>query len=143
MSFNPIKWSKKLKDAQRGFTLIEMLIVLLIIGIIVAVALPDFQKATAGAKEKVCQASAKTLEMQLLQYHFEHGEFPEPIKLESGVLVPEKVVELIQWLLANGYLRDDGSFTGDQFAFIIELTPDKGEATVRCPEVGGAGGGTP
>lgn len=46
---------KRLKN-QRGFTLIEMLIVMLIITVLIAIAIPNVSKQTSAVDEKGCKA---------------------------------------------------------------------------------------
>lgn len=48
--------------AERGFTLVEIMIVVLIIGILLAIAVPNFVKARESSRAKSCVANLKQIE---------------------------------------------------------------------------------
>jgi len=50
---------------QKGFTLIELMVVVVIIGILAAIALPNFLSMQDRAKESEVKANAHTLSLQL------------------------------------------------------------------------------
>src|SRR5688572_18270490 len=57
-----------------GFTLVEIMIVVAIIGIILAVALPAFMKSRAQARKQICIENLSQLESAKQQWSLEAGK---------------------------------------------------------------------
>ncbi len=65
---------------QQGFTLVEVMIVLVIIGIIAAIAVPKLTGFTVQAKEQACKANIKAIETAVAAYSAAHdGGFPQEL----------------------------------------------------------------
>lgn len=61
---------------MKGFTLIELLIVVAIIGILAAIAVPNFMNAMIRAKVSRSMSDQRTLENAILQYTLDHNDIP-------------------------------------------------------------------
>ncbi|MEW6238140.1 MAG: prepilin-type N-terminal cleavage/methylation domain-containing protein [Candidatus Omnitrophota bacterium] len=63
-------------NRKPGFTLIELLIVVAIIGILAAIAVPNFLNAQVRAKISRSMADQKTMETAILQYSLDANDNP-------------------------------------------------------------------
>ncbi len=62
--------------AQRGFTLIEMMIVVAIIAILASILVPNFVRARAQAQTAACEANLKEIATALELYQTDNDRYP-------------------------------------------------------------------
>ncbi|MFL6451774.1 MAG: type II secretion system protein [Bryobacteraceae bacterium] len=99
------------KGWQRGFTLIELMVVMAIISIIISIALPIYQKSLIRAKESVLRNNLFTIRSMIDEYTIDKQKAPESL----------------QELVSEGYLRQvpQDPMTGSDSTWhvIMEETP--------------------
>lgn len=73
---------------SRGFTLIELMIVMAIIAIMVAVAVPMYQKSVIRAKESVLRQNLFTLRTVIDEFTYDKAKAPQPLQdlVQEGYL---------------------------------------------------------
>ena len=88
---------------QHAFTLIELLVVVLIIGILAAVALPQYQKAVEKARWSQWFTTANALKREAALTFLEDGE---PINSGEDALLAERLADAFsggEWVGSNEY----------------------------------------
>ena len=60
--------------AKRGFTLVEILIVVVILGILAAIVIPQFTNASTEAKASSLKSDLQTVRSQIELYKIQHGD---------------------------------------------------------------------
>jgi general secretion pathway protein G len=89
---------------KRGFTLVEILIVVIILGILAAIVIPQFTNASEDARKSSLVSQLQTLRSQVELYKLEHRE---------------------------AYPTDDGLATGEwDWSLLTSKTDDTGDKTV-------------
>ena len=89
-SKNPIAMLRRAKSSsRRGFTLIELIIVMAIVSILMAIAVPQYQKSLRRTKETLLHSNLQTLRTVIDEYTFDKKKAPQTL----------------QDLVAEGYLR--------------------------------------
>ena len=86
------------KGRRRGFSLVEILIVVVILGILAAIAIPKFASASSVSRENALKENLRLFRTQIGVYRVQHGDvFP-------------------------GYPGDDSTQTATEAAFISQMT---------------------
>jgi len=60
--------------SRRGFTLIEILIVVIILGILAAIVIPQFSSASNDARKSSLASTAQTMRSQIALYRLQHND---------------------------------------------------------------------
>ena len=83
-------------SSRYGFTLVEILIVVVILGILAAIVIPSFANATEDSRKTAFAQELRIFRDAILLYEVDHGEMPPdggsgtvPSGLETYVNVPQ------------------------------------------------------
>jgi type II secretion system protein G len=84
-------------ESQLGFTLFELIIVLLILGILVALGLKAFRSAQLKARDRQRKSDLDNVADALELYYNDHGEYPQSTPLAGGQVDPGATCSVAAW----------------------------------------------
>ncbi len=115
-----------MQKKNKGFTLIEMLVVVLIIGILAGIALPQYQMAVTKAKVASILPLMRRWKDALAEYKLQHGDYVD----ENGDS-PDGATLGVNWPSDwnNGNCGDNTECENDYWYCIIS---EAGEGSVFC-----------
>jgi Tfp pilus assembly protein PilE len=93
---NTPRFSSLRSDRSPGFTLVEIMVIILIMSIIVAIATPAWIRARSQSRMKSCQENLSKLDGAKEQWALEHKKLP-------GTVVSE--ADLVQGPVTTGYMK--------------------------------------
>ena len=104
---------------QKGFTLVELMVVVVIIGVLVAIAVPVYSNVTTKAEKSAVEANLRTIDSAIMTY-YATVDSPKDLKTVGiGELVAENlladdpsVTEKITYSITGDKPNQRASFTG-------------------------------
>lgn len=95
---------------KSGFTLVEILIVVVILGILAAIVIPQFTGASIQAKENSLRSDLQSMRSQIQLYKIQHNEFYPGTGPVAGTfldfenaMLGETDVDGVAWVSGNKY----------------------------------------
>ena len=116
--------------APKGFTLLELMIVISIIIILVSVALPQYQKTIMHARETMLRFDLTTMRKLLDEYAADKGKLPQSLDelVTAGYMreVPkDPITDTADWAIATGddpYSTEGGTGVTDVHSSSSEVS---------------------
>ena len=93
----------KFMKNKKGFTLIELVVVVAILGVLALLIVPNVTNRISEAKEAVLEANIKVINNAIKMYYAEQGDYPEIGEAEGG----NDVEKLLDKLQKDGYLDEN------------------------------------
>lgn len=121
-----------MKRAQQGFTLIELMIVVAIIGILAAVALPAYQDYTTRAKISEVMAAASSCKTGVAEFIQTNGTFPADANAAGCDVAGTKYVAAGKTVAGAGIITvtvQGTNSAADGSAIVLQPTSDAARTT--------------
>ncbi len=115
-------------DAKRGFTLVELMAVMLIIAMLAGIAVKNFMGTTDKAKVTTTKATLKTLHEAVNMFKLDTGRYPSE---EAGLLELVEMPTDVEGWAPGGYLEST-EVPRDAWKneFVYMLNPESGKPFV-------------
>ena len=133
--------------ARGGFTLVELLVVIIIIAILAAIAVPVVMRAVATANNARIKTEIDMLHMAIMQYKNEYGSFPPAVDVDTagnGGRINKHIQRLFPRAPAAFLLNNaSASLMKPNTALVGWLVGYSDDPTNPMGIVSGSGGGQP
>ena len=114
---------------QKGFTLVELMVVIAILGVLAAIAIPRFNESTAKANTARIQADLRTIDSASVQYQADNGKMPTKLEDLKNYLTTDTAK--LKSPKGGVYLKDATTTTiAAETAYGVDTTTGRGTLAV-------------
>jgi len=122
--------------ARKGFTLVEILIVVIILGILAAIVIPQFTEASGEARVSNLMTNLQTIRSQLLLYKTQHLEtYPAAAAGEDGDDFADQMTKYTD-VDGNVNATPDTDYPYGPYLQSVPVNPVSGDNTVTVVQAG-------
>ena len=142
----------RLKESSSGFTLVELIVVVVIIGILSSIAIPSFQNASEKAKQKEASSLISSYLKASQAYYTENsvtpsrsldiGQYitvtgcrqgnPQYCRTNNSSLINHSLANRNQWYSPNGHYNIRMQRSGTRVNFLAYPVSPSGLGVVGC-----------
>ncbi|MCX5708027.1 MAG: prepilin-type N-terminal cleavage/methylation domain-containing protein [Candidatus Omnitrophica bacterium] len=121
---------------NRAFTLVEIIVTVVIVGILATIGLPTYQNVLESSKERVCDTNLLTLQKAVEMYTMEHDTVPGALSQLNDKYIRKAYVEVMSgkdaWKIKLAYFLVNGPQRS--LAYAVAGPELYGLPSLRCPD---------
>jgi general secretion pathway protein G len=128
---------------QRGFTMIELVVVMAVIGLLLSIAVPRYMAALDRGKAQVQQQNLALMREAIDKFYGDNGRYPDALddlvtKRYLRAIPIDPISEAIDWVT----IAPTDSKQGGRVYDVQSARPASQQRDYRAPEITGPGSGS-
>jgi prepilin-type N-terminal cleavage/methylation domain-containing protein len=121
-----------LKKRNQGFTIVELLIVIVVIGILALLVITTYSGIQQKARNSKRQTDVKSLQTQIEAYFSENGHYPSRANLNDGAWLTANMKSLDRGALSDPSNPSSQALAGAPAAKVYSYVPLQSDHATDC-----------